>query len=193
LFYNVYQISDPSSDAGSSAVTFAALIDGDHREIIPGVTVYTGGRHAYASRYLGVATREATQAQLALAIANECGPSAGAPKRAARSVDHRRNARCQPRGCGAVRVVTGGLQPKIAHVRRTRKRIRQVASGIGRQVLVEQQANAHLQHVVLGGWIGHKPSFTVCGERVDREEVFTLEIRKVRENFSLGHAGREIR
>lgn len=32
------------------------LIDGDDREIIPGITVYTGGRHTYASQYLGVRT-----------------------------------------------------------------------------------------------------------------------------------------
>jgi len=34
------------------------LIDGDDREVMPGITVYTGGRHTYASQYLGVATRE---------------------------------------------------------------------------------------------------------------------------------------
>jgi len=32
------------------------LIDGDGREIIPGITVYTGGRHTYASEYVGVRT-----------------------------------------------------------------------------------------------------------------------------------------
>ncbi|HZS62022.1 MAG TPA: N-acyl homoserine lactonase family protein [Gemmatimonadaceae bacterium] len=32
------------------------LIDGDGREIIPGITVYTGGRHTYASQYIGVRT-----------------------------------------------------------------------------------------------------------------------------------------
>jgi glyoxylase-like metal-dependent hydrolase (beta-lactamase superfamily II) len=30
------------------------LVDGDAREIIPGVTVYTGGRHTFASQYVGV-------------------------------------------------------------------------------------------------------------------------------------------
>jgi glyoxylase-like metal-dependent hydrolase (beta-lactamase superfamily II) len=30
------------------------LVDGDAREILPGVTVYTGGRHTYASQYVGV-------------------------------------------------------------------------------------------------------------------------------------------
>jgi glyoxylase-like metal-dependent hydrolase (beta-lactamase superfamily II) len=32
------------------------LIDGDGREILPGITVYTGGRHTYASQYAGVRT-----------------------------------------------------------------------------------------------------------------------------------------
>jgi glyoxylase-like metal-dependent hydrolase (beta-lactamase superfamily II) len=36
------------------------LIDGDAKEIIPGITVYTGGRHTYASQYLGVRTHEGT-------------------------------------------------------------------------------------------------------------------------------------
>jgi glyoxylase-like metal-dependent hydrolase (beta-lactamase superfamily II) len=33
------------------------LVDGDAREIIPGVTVYTGGRHTFASQYVGVNTK----------------------------------------------------------------------------------------------------------------------------------------
>jgi glyoxylase-like metal-dependent hydrolase (beta-lactamase superfamily II) len=36
------------------------LIEGDHKEIIPGITVYTGGRHTYASQYIGVNTRAGT-------------------------------------------------------------------------------------------------------------------------------------
>jgi glyoxylase-like metal-dependent hydrolase (beta-lactamase superfamily II) len=36
------------------------LIDGDDHEIIPGITVYTGGRHTYASQYLGVHTADGT-------------------------------------------------------------------------------------------------------------------------------------
>lgn len=36
------------------------LIDGDNKEIIPGITVYTGGRHTYASQYIGVKTRVGT-------------------------------------------------------------------------------------------------------------------------------------
>jgi glyoxylase-like metal-dependent hydrolase (beta-lactamase superfamily II) len=34
-----------------------SLVDGDAREIIPGVTVYTGGRHTFASQYVGVNTK----------------------------------------------------------------------------------------------------------------------------------------
>jgi glyoxylase-like metal-dependent hydrolase (beta-lactamase superfamily II) len=36
------------------------LIDGDAKEIIPGITVYTGGRHTYASQYVGVRTAKGT-------------------------------------------------------------------------------------------------------------------------------------
>lgn len=32
------------------------LVDGDAKEIFPGVTVYTGGRHTYASQFVGVET-----------------------------------------------------------------------------------------------------------------------------------------
>lgn len=34
-----------------------SLVDGDAREILPGVTVYTGGRHTFASQYVGVNTK----------------------------------------------------------------------------------------------------------------------------------------
>ena len=33
------------------------LVDGDAKEILPGVTVYTGGRHTFASQYVGVNTK----------------------------------------------------------------------------------------------------------------------------------------
>ena len=33
------------------------LVDGDAREILPGVTVYTGGRHTFASQYVAATTR----------------------------------------------------------------------------------------------------------------------------------------
>ncbi|MBC7788622.1 MAG: N-acyl homoserine lactonase family protein [Anaerolineae bacterium] len=34
------------------------LIDGDAQEVLPGLTVYTGGRHTFASQYVGVRTAE---------------------------------------------------------------------------------------------------------------------------------------
>ena len=33
------------------------LVDGDDREILPGIRVYTGGKHTFASQYVGVTTR----------------------------------------------------------------------------------------------------------------------------------------
>jgi len=36
------------------------LIDGDDREVAPGIRVYTGGRHTFASQYVGVRTRAGT-------------------------------------------------------------------------------------------------------------------------------------
>ncbi len=36
------------------------LVDGDDREILPGIRVYTGGRHTYASQYAGVHTDAGT-------------------------------------------------------------------------------------------------------------------------------------
>ena len=36
------------------------IVDGDAKEILPGITVYTGGRHTYASQYVGVRSGAAT-------------------------------------------------------------------------------------------------------------------------------------
>src|SRR6185436_9337761 len=36
------------------------LVDGDAREIIPGITVYTGGKHTFESQYAGVRTASGT-------------------------------------------------------------------------------------------------------------------------------------
>jgi glyoxylase-like metal-dependent hydrolase (beta-lactamase superfamily II) len=36
------------------------LVDGDGQEILPGVRVYTGGKHTYASQYVAVPTRSGT-------------------------------------------------------------------------------------------------------------------------------------
>jgi glyoxylase-like metal-dependent hydrolase (beta-lactamase superfamily II) len=37
-----------------------ALVDGDDREIVPGVRVYTGGKHTFASQFAAVETRAGT-------------------------------------------------------------------------------------------------------------------------------------
>ena len=34
------------------------LVEGDAREILPGLTAYTGGKHTWASQYVGVTTRD---------------------------------------------------------------------------------------------------------------------------------------
>jgi glyoxylase-like metal-dependent hydrolase (beta-lactamase superfamily II) len=53
-----------TADAGMLASLYRAgrvtLVDGDAREIIPGITVYTGGRHTFASQYVGVTTAAGT-------------------------------------------------------------------------------------------------------------------------------------
>ena len=36
------------------------LVDGDQQEILPGITVYTGGKHTFQSQYAGVHTEEGT-------------------------------------------------------------------------------------------------------------------------------------
>jgi glyoxylase-like metal-dependent hydrolase (beta-lactamase superfamily II) len=53
-----------ADDAKMLAVIAAAgrlqLVDGDDREILPGIRVYTGGKHTYQSQYVGVTTRAGT-------------------------------------------------------------------------------------------------------------------------------------
>ena len=44
--------------AGLRAVDRVELVDGDDQEIMPGITVYTGGKHTYASQYVGVHTTD---------------------------------------------------------------------------------------------------------------------------------------
>jgi glyoxylase-like metal-dependent hydrolase (beta-lactamase superfamily II) len=36
------------------------LVDGDAKEILPGITVYTGGKHTFASQFAGVRTAAGT-------------------------------------------------------------------------------------------------------------------------------------
>lgn len=46
--------------AGLRAAGRVMLVEGDAQEIIPGIRVYTGGHHTYASQYAGVHTRVGT-------------------------------------------------------------------------------------------------------------------------------------
>ena len=48
--------ADAALLAGMMRVGRVRLVDGDAREIIPGITVYTGGRHTFASQYVGART-----------------------------------------------------------------------------------------------------------------------------------------
>ncbi len=55
--------SDPAVATEYAALNTAGrikLINGDDQEIFPGIRAYTGGRHTYASEYLGVHTRQGT-------------------------------------------------------------------------------------------------------------------------------------
>ena len=53
-----------ADDAAMFAALKAAgrirLVDGDDQEIAPGIRVYTGGKHTFASQYVGGTTREGT-------------------------------------------------------------------------------------------------------------------------------------
>ena len=54
---------DPE-DAAMLATLNAAgrvrLVDGDNREVLPGIRVYTGGKHTFESQFVGVTTSEGT-------------------------------------------------------------------------------------------------------------------------------------
>jgi glyoxylase-like metal-dependent hydrolase (beta-lactamase superfamily II) len=56
-------VKDRAIDAGDAKVLAGIarqgrvrLVDGDAQEIIPGITVYTGGKHTFASQFAGVRT-----------------------------------------------------------------------------------------------------------------------------------------
>jgi len=69
LTYYTREARKPGADNGSTEPDFVSalaklntegrvrLVDGDAKEILPGVTVYTGGRHTFASQYVGVNTK----------------------------------------------------------------------------------------------------------------------------------------
>jgi glyoxylase-like metal-dependent hydrolase (beta-lactamase superfamily II) len=53
-------VADAEMFAGLKAVGRVKLINGDNQAILPGIHVYTGGKHTFASQYVGVATAEGT-------------------------------------------------------------------------------------------------------------------------------------
>lgn len=60
-------VKDRAIDAGDAKLLAQAaregrvrLIDGDGKEIMPGITVYTGGKHTFASQFAAVHTTEGT-------------------------------------------------------------------------------------------------------------------------------------
>jgi glyoxylase-like metal-dependent hydrolase (beta-lactamase superfamily II) len=60
-------VKDRAIDAGDAKLLAAIaregrlmLVDGDAKEIIPGITVYTGGKHTFASQFAAVHTAEGT-------------------------------------------------------------------------------------------------------------------------------------
>jgi glyoxylase-like metal-dependent hydrolase (beta-lactamase superfamily II) len=51
---------DAEMFAGLKAAGRVKLIDGDDQQILPGIRVYTGGKHTFASQFVGVATASGT-------------------------------------------------------------------------------------------------------------------------------------
>ena len=51
---------DAAMLANMNAAGRVTLVDGDGKEILPGLTVYTGGKHTFASQYVGVRTAKGT-------------------------------------------------------------------------------------------------------------------------------------
>jgi glyoxylase-like metal-dependent hydrolase (beta-lactamase superfamily II) len=47
---------DAAMLAGLRAAGRVTLLEGDSAQVLPGITAYTGGRHTFASQYVGVAT-----------------------------------------------------------------------------------------------------------------------------------------
>ena len=57
---NAVDVEDAPMFAKLKAEGRVSLIDGDAREIMPGITVYTGGKHTFESQYVGVRTAQGT-------------------------------------------------------------------------------------------------------------------------------------
>ena len=56
----VIEVEDAAMLAQLRAAGRVMLVEGDGQTIMPGITVYTGGKHTYASQYVGVATGSST-------------------------------------------------------------------------------------------------------------------------------------
>ena len=52
--------ADATMFAALKAAGRIRLVEGDNQEIAPGIRVYTGGKHTFASQYVGVTTRDGT-------------------------------------------------------------------------------------------------------------------------------------
>jgi glyoxylase-like metal-dependent hydrolase (beta-lactamase superfamily II) len=57
VLHNGIDALDAAMLASLKAAGRVRLVEGDNQAVMPGVTVYTGGKHTYASQYVGVATR----------------------------------------------------------------------------------------------------------------------------------------
>lgn len=58
--HDAIQPVDAAMLARLRAAGRVVLVEGDAQEIVPGIRVYTGGRHTYASQYAAVSTRAGT-------------------------------------------------------------------------------------------------------------------------------------
>jgi glyoxylase-like metal-dependent hydrolase (beta-lactamase superfamily II) len=91
-----------------------ALVDGDGREIIPGITVYTGGKHTYASQYVGVRTAAGT----VVVASDNCYLYENLERRAAiaQTLDAASNLAAQDRMrqlAGEMRLIVPGHDPAV--------------------------------------------------------------------------------
>src|ERR1051326_31150 len=67
LFRSAGAVRNRAIDAGDAKVLAGiardgrvSLVDGDAKEVIPGITAYTGGKHTFASQFVTVSTASGT-------------------------------------------------------------------------------------------------------------------------------------
>jgi len=81
---------DAAMLAGLMKAGRVKLVEGDGKEILPGITVYTGGRHTFASQYAGVRmargtavfTRQCLAAAASICVRSSANGSSLQPRRA---------------------------------------------------------------------------------------------------------------